>query len=116
MATKIDLAKEQELSIAVMNLISIEEHLAFTIAKTKKQEYIDVYNEIRKIRSKYMGKIVKNKTGEMWCVSKHLLATTMRLLEKGIKYGKEGKKKEAMELLNDASETYQIFWFLQNIK
>jgi len=41
-----------------------------------------------------MGKIVKNKTGEMWCVSKHLLATTMRLLETGIKYGKEGKKKE----------------------
>lgn len=116
MVTKIDISKEQELSIAVMNLISIEEHLAFTIAKTKKQAYIDIYNEIRKLRSKYMKKIVKNKKGQNWCVSKHLLATTMRLLETGIKYGKEGKKKEAMELLNDASETYQLFWFLQSIK
>jgi len=113
---KSDIAKEQELSIAVMNLISIEEHLAFTTAKTKKQEYIDVYNIIRKLRTKYMKRLVKNKKGEIWCVSKHLLATTIRLMETAVKYGKENKKKEAMELLNDAMETYQLFWFIQNIK
>lgn len=116
MENKLDIAREQELSIAVMNLISIEEHLAFTTAKTKKQEYLDVYSVVRELRSKYMKRLVKNKTGEIWCVSKHLLATTMRLMETAIKYSEEGKKKEAMELLNDAMETYQLFWFIQNIK
>lgn len=116
MENKLDIAREQELSIAVMNLISIEEHLAFTTAKTKKQEYLDVYNIVRELRSKYMKRLVKNKTGEIWCVSKHLLATTMRLMETAIKYSGEGRKREAMELLNDAIETYHLFWFIQNIK
>ena len=110
-----DLAKEHELSIAVMNLISIEEHLAFTISKCKKEEYIDVYNEIRKLRRKHMAKIVKNKDGEMWCISKHLLSSTMRLFETGIKYAGENKKAEAMEYFDDAIETFQLFWLLQRM-
>ncbi len=108
-----DLGKEQELSIAVMNLIAIEEHLAFTAGKTKDEKYIDIYNEIRKLRSKYMGEIVKNREGECWCISKHLLATVMRLFETGIK---QKDKKEAMKYFGDALETYQLFWMMQNIK
>ena len=111
---KTDLAKEQELSFAVMNLIAIEEHLAMTISKTKKKEYCDIYNEIRKLRSKYMKEIVKNKQGEMWCVSKHLLSTAMRFIETGVKHIADDKPK-AMELFNDAAETYQLFWFLQSM-
>lgn len=113
--SKGDLAKDHELSIAVMNLISIEEHLAFTISKCKKNEYIDIYNEIRKIRSKYLAKLVKNKDGEMWCISKHLLAATMRLFETGIKYAADNQKDEAMEYFNDAIDTYQLFWLIQRM-
>jgi hypothetical protein len=109
-----DLAKDQELSIAVMNMVSIEEHLAFTIAKTKKKEYIEIYNQIRSLRSKYMKEIVKNKEGEMWCVSKHLLSTTMRLLETGIKYSVEDENK-ALDIFNDAADLYQVFWLLQKL-
>jgi len=110
-----DLAKDHELSIAVMNLIAVEEHLAFTISKCKKEEYIDIYNEIRKIRSKYLAKLVKNRDGEMWCISKHLLATTMRLLETGVKHANDDEKDEAMGYFNDAIETYQLFWLLQKM-
>ena len=108
-----DLATEQDLSIAVMNLISIEEHLAFTAGKTKDEKYIDIYNAVRKLRSKYLKKLVKNKQGEAWCISKHLLAATMRLMETGVKYGAEGNKKEALEIFSDAIDTYQLFWLLQ---
>ena len=108
-----DIAKEQELSMAVMNLIATEEHLAFTAAKTGKPEYLDLYNAVRKLRSKNMKELVKNKNAESWCASKHLLSTTMRLIETAIKYGASGEKKKAMELLDDAIEAYQIFWFLQ---
>jgi hypothetical protein len=111
--SKGDLIKEQELSIAVMNLIAIEEHLAFTIAKLSKKEYVDVYNAVRKIRTKYMKEIVTNKQGETWCISKHLLATVMRLMESGIKYGSEGNNDKALDIFNDAIETYQLFWLIQ---
>lgn len=114
-SNKGDLAKDHELSIAVMNLISIEEHLAFTISKCKDKELIEIYNEVRKLRSKYLAKIVKNKKGEMWCVSKHILAATMRFIETGIKYGTENKKDEAMEYFNDAIELYQLFWLVQKL-
>lgn len=110
---KIDIAVEQELSIAVMNLIATEEHLAFTAAKTGKTEYLELYNAVRKLRSKNMKELVKNKRGETWCASKHLLSTTMRLIETAIKYGANGEKQKAMQVLEDAIEAYQIFWFLQ---
>ncbi|MBI5884738.1 hypothetical protein HZB89_01425 [archaeon] len=110
-----DLAKEQELSFAVMNLIALEEHLAFTAAKTGRQEYIDFLNDIRKVRSKYLKDIVSNDEGEAWCISKHLLVTVMRLTETAIKYGAEGNKKKAMELLSDAIDAYQAFWVFQKI-
>ena len=110
-----DLAKEQELSMAVMNLLALEEHLAFTIAKTKNNDYLELYNAIRKLRSKHMKRLVKNDEGEMWCSAKHLLISVMHLIETGIKYGAEGKKKQAMELFQDAIEAYQAVWLMQNI-
>ena len=109
-----DIAIGQELSIAVMNLIATEEHLAFTAAKTGKQEYLELYNAVRKLRSKHLKELVKNKDGECWCASKHLLSTTMRLIETAIKYGAVGDKKKAMELLDDAIEAYRLFWFVQS--
>lgn len=114
-ANKGDLARDQELSIAVMNLISVEEHLAFTMAKCGKKKYLPIYNEVRKLRSKYLAKIVKNKEGENWCISKHLLAIVMRLIETGIKHGCEDNKEEAMSCFKDAIEIYQLFWLIQEL-
>ena len=39
---KMDLSSDQDLSIAIMNLISIEEHFFFTGEKTGKSEYLDL--------------------------------------------------------------------------
>ena len=38
----LDLSKDQDLSIAIMNLISIEEHLAFSGAKTQDNSFFDL--------------------------------------------------------------------------
>ena len=40
-----DLSSDQDLSIAIMNLISIEEHLVFSGAKTGKTSYYDLIKE-----------------------------------------------------------------------
>ena len=76
---QLDLSSDEDLSIAIMNLISIEEHFFFTANKTGKPEYFDLLQEARKMRGELLKKIVKDPEGEIWCISKHLLATSMRL-------------------------------------
>lgn len=51
--------------------------------------------------------------GETWCISKHLLATTMRMTEVGTKYLNDGKKKDAKEMFAMAYKTYSLFWALR---
>ena len=110
---EIDLSTEEDLSIAVMNLISLEEHFFFTSAKTGKVEYLDMLSEIREIRKSLLKKLISKHEGETWCISKHLLGATMRLIEVGTKLYSDGKKDEAKTVFNKAHELYSIFWSLR---
>ena len=109
---KMDLSSDQDLSIAVMNLISIEEHFIFTGAKLDKPEYYDLVNEVREMRKQLLKKLVKNPEGEVWCISKHLLAASMRLLEVGTKQQSMGHKEDARDLFTKSYELYSLFWGL----
>lgn len=107
---KIDLSSDEDLSIAIMNLISIEEHLFFTSQKTGKDKYLDLLNEVRLMRTQLLRRIVKDAEGEVWCISKHLLSASMRLMEVGSKELKKGRKKEAWELFEKSYKLYSLFW------
>ncbi|OIO45159.1 MAG: hypothetical protein AUJ24_00850 [Parcubacteria group bacterium CG1_02_36_42] len=109
---KLDLSSDEDLSIAVMNLISIEEHFFFSGAKTGKEKYFDLLNQTRQIRKELLGKLIKEVEpgSEIWCISKHLLAATMRLIEVGTKYFQEGKKEEAKDLFSKAYDLWSLFW------
>lgn len=107
---KLDLSSDQDLSIAIMNLVSIEEHFFFTGAKLQKPEYFDLLQEARKMRGELLRKIVKNPQGEEWCISKHLLAASMRLMEVGTKQQGMGKKEEAKDFFQKAYDLYSLFW------
>ena len=107
---KLDLSSDEDLSIAIMNLISIEEHFFFTGAKTGKSEYFDLLNKAREMRKELLKKIIKDYEGEVWCISKHLLAASMRLMEVGTKYLGQGKKAEAEDLFQKAYDLYSLFW------
>lgn len=106
----LDLSLEEDLSIAIMNLVSLEEHFFFTASKTGKTEYFDTLNEVRSIRKSLLSRMIKNSEGEVWCISKHLLAGTMRLIEVGTKYLSEEKKKDAEEVFGQAYKLYSLFW------
>ena len=106
-----DLSLDEDLSIALMNLISIEEHLYFTAMKTNKHEYLETLQTARDIRKNLLKEIVKEPEGEVWCTSKHLLAASMRLIEVGNKYyGKDYAK--AQDIYAKAFELYFHFWQL----
>jgi len=107
---KMDLSSDQDLSIAIMNLVSIEEHFFFTGMKLEKPEYFDLLQEVRKMRGELLRKIVKDPEGEVWCISKHLLAASMRLMEVGTKQQGMGRKEEAQDLFKKAYDLYSLFW------
>lgn len=107
-----DLSSDQDLTIGIMNLISIEEHLMFSGAKTGKNSFYDLINDIRELRKNLMQKIIPSYEGEVWCISKHLLSSSMRLMEVGTKQLSLGNKKDAYELFNQSYSLYCIFWGL----
>lgn len=109
----IDLSMEEDLSIAVMNLVSLEEHFYFTGEKTGKDEYFDLLMQVREVRKRLLAKMINEHEGETWCISKHLLASTMRLIEVGTKLKSGGKDNEAKEMFRDAYEIYHLFWALR---
>lgn len=108
-----DLSMEEDLSIAVMNLISLEEHFYFSGEKTGKNEYFDLLIQVREIRKRLMAKMIDQHEGETWCITKHLLATAMRLIEVGTKLKSDGKNNEAEKTYKDAYEIYHLFWALR---
>ncbi len=109
---KLDLSADQDLSIAIMNLISIEEHLFFSGGKTGNSKYYELLNEVREMRKGLLKKIIKEYDGEVWCISKHLLAASYRLMEYGTKCLGRDKKKEAEEVFEKAYNLYSLFWAL----
>src|SRR3989344_1221773 len=109
----VDLSTEEDLSIAAMNLVSLEEHLFFTNVKTGKTEYLALLTQIRELRKSVMERMVPRHEGETWCITKHLLAATMRLMEVGTKLNADGKKEEAQQMFQKAHETYSMFLALR---
>lgn len=107
-----DLSSDQDLTIGIMNLISIEEHLMFSGAKTGKNSFYDLIEGIRELRKKLMQKVIPAYEGEVWCISKHLLSSSMRLMEVGTKQLSLGNKKEAYELFDESYNLYCMFWGL----
>lgn len=107
-----DLSSDQDLTIALMNLISIEEHLVFSGAKTGKTAFYDLIEGVRETRKTLMQKVIPSYEGEVWCISKHLLATAMRLMEVGTKQQSLGNKTAAYDLFGKAYDMYCLFWGL----
>jgi hypothetical protein len=118
----LDLSTEEDLAMAIAHLISLEEHFYFTGVKTDKPEYFDMLNEVRILRTKLLKRMIDppspegragKKEGEVWCISKHLLSTSIRLMEVGTKLQKEGKKDEAKEFFDNSYKMFNLFFALR---
>lgn len=108
----LDLSSGEDLSIGIMNLISIEEHLFFTYGKTKNKKYLKLLNEVRSLRTDLLKQIITEYEGEVWCIGKHLLASSMRVMEVGTKELKKGNSKKAEDLFENSYKLYSLFWGL----
>ncbi len=107
---EMDLSSDADLSIGIMNLINLEEHLFFTAMETGKDDYLNTLQEVRRMRVGLLKKIVKESEGEVWCISKHLLTASMRLMETGTKRLDEGNIGEAKAMFERSYRLYSLFW------
>lgn len=110
---KLDLSVDEDLSIAIMNLISLEEHFFFTAEKTGKDEYYKLLETIREMRKEFLGMMIKQYEGEVWCISKHLLAVSMRLMEVGTKMQSHGQPDLAKNMFHKSYELFKLFFSLR---
>ncbi len=109
----VDLSTEEDLSVAIMNLISLEEHFFFSGAKTGKDEYYNMLKEVREMRKNLLARMIDKTEAESWCISKHLLGTTMRLMEVGTKLKSDGKDGDAKEMFAYAYKIFNLFFALR---
>ena len=110
---ELDLSVGEDLSIALMNIVSLEEHSFFSYIKTKDDKFLEILEICRELRKRLLAKIVKkDDDSERWCMSKHLLASSMRMYEVGNRYLHEKKMDEAKQSYEDAAELYALFWKL----
>ncbi len=109
---KLDLSSDEDLSIGIMNLISMEEHFFFTYGKTKDKKYLELLSEVREMRKSLLKRIIKDYEGEIWCISKHLLAASMRLMEVGTKALGKGDQEDAADFFQKSYQLYSLFWGL----
>lgn len=107
---RLDLSSGEDLSMAVMNLIALEEHMFFNGNKTGKTKYFDLLDHVREMRKELMKQLVKDPEAEVWCTSKHLLAASMRLFEVGTKAQTKGDTKTAHDLFKKSYDLYNLFW------
>ncbi len=109
----VDLSMEEDLSIAIMNLVSLEEHFFFTAQKTGKDQYLDYLQIARSARKELLGRMVSVHEGETWCICKHLLAATMRTMEVATKLQADGKSQEAKKTFDLSYQIYSLFWAIR---
>jgi hypothetical protein len=64
------------------------------------------------MRKDLLKKIIKEYEGEVWCISKHLLAASYRLMEVGTKAQGKGNKEEAQDMFKKSYDLYSLFWGL----
>lgn len=105
-----DLGLKSEMSMAIANLVNMEEHLSMTVASTGDIKHLEVLSEIRKLRANYMKQYVGNVKlrGQLWCFLKHTFATAYRLTEVSTKNFALGNKDEAVNNLKDAKDLLMI--------
>ncbi len=83
--SSLDLSKDEDRGLALMNLISLEEHFYFTAVKTNDQKYLDMLESVREVRKAVQTDFLQDPQGEEWCIAKHLMAASIRLMEVGTK-------------------------------
>ena len=86
---------------------------AYSLLKTGKDEYFNLLETIREMRKQLLGMMIKQTEGEVWCISKHLLAASMRLMEVGTKMQSRKQLDSAKDMFKKSYELFSLFFAIR---
>ena len=104
-ANKLDLSSDQDLTIALMNLISIERY----IENDAEHDFSQLKSMVNDLRVALMGKIVK-KSDKNFDVLCDLLGRSAMLMNDGFVALEKQNDARAYELFDAAFGVYSMFW------
>lgn len=110
-----DVGMTEDMVFALKNLIAIEDHAINSFNMSEDKKWLEVCDTIRKIRTKWISLIVKKEESHIWCISKHLLASYMGMVEVGNRFLSVGQDKESKEAFKDANTLYLLFLLLNDV-
>jgi len=102
---KLDIGKTSDLCDSVSHLLALEDHLTSSAGKTGDPKFVAALDGARKMRREMMAKLVpENAQGELWCIVKHVLASSIHAREVGDKLVAEGRAEEAQQFYAQSEE------------
>lgn len=102
---KLDVSGGEDLCNLISNCLGAEQHLSASAALPGGEKFIGPLQRMREMRRKAMAKLLPaDAEGQIWCVTKHLLAASMHSKEVGDKLSAEGKPEEAKAFYEQAEE------------
>ena len=102
---KLDLSSDQDLTIGLMNLISIERYIENNVA----HDYSQLKLMVTDLRVGLMGKIVK-KSDKKFDALCDLLGRSAMMMNDGFRALENKNRVRAYELFDAAFEVYSMFW------
>ena len=100
----------------LQHAVAAENHCVDSYALTKEPSFLELAQIIRRKRSKFLSKFVKEGNGQAYCISKHVLGCAQGLKEMGSRFSENGDKELAEECIQDAMDFQSIFIFVNQDK
>lgn len=109
-----DLSIDEDAAFALMHMISLEEHLLMTCERTGDDFYPGMLLAVREKRKRLLESMFGGKVpeGETWCIAKHLLGCSMRLMETGVKKLSSGNRNGAKADFRAAVDMWGMFFVI----
>lgn len=105
---KKDVSMNDDIILYLQNAIACENHCIMSYASSDDKKYLDMAQEIRKNRSKWLYKFVLGEN-ENYCISKHLLVCATALKEMSNRFMEENEKELADECIKEAELYENLF-------
>lgn len=116
MDKKGDVSLQEDLIFGLQNLISIEAHAKNSFYMNNEEKWTELNDIIRQIRSRWLQVIVKKENSQIWCISKHLLASIMSLQEVSNRLYSSDDKDLAKQAEEDAGILLGLLLQLNDLK
>ncbi|MEM3075066.1 MAG: hypothetical protein QW727_03955 [Candidatus Pacearchaeota archaeon] len=107
-----DVGYVQDFIFLIKNLYAFENHCLSSYSVTKDKIQLELAMKARRIRSKWMYKIIPESKNQIYCEIKHASGISMALIEIGNRHFEMSETELAKEAFQDAGEWEAIFILL----